>query len=71
MAGLGAMGASGETAVLVAGVFLGSALWWLALSTAVSLVRRRLPDPVLLWINRASGAAIMLCGILALTAAMV
>src|SRR5690349_16751525 len=33
MAGLGAMGASGETAVLVAGVFLGSALWWLALST--------------------------------------
>jgi threonine/homoserine/homoserine lactone efflux protein len=71
MAGLGAMGASAETAVLVAGVFLGSALWWLALSTAVSLVRRRLPDPVLVWINRASGAAIMLCGILALTAAMV
>jgi threonine/homoserine/homoserine lactone efflux protein len=71
MAGLGAMGASAETAVLVAGVFLGSALWWLALSTSVSLVRRRLPDPVLVWINRASGAAIMLCGILALTAAMV
>jgi threonine/homoserine/homoserine lactone efflux protein len=71
MAGLGAMGASGETAVLVAGVFLGSALWWLALSTGVSLIRRRLPEPVLVWINRASGAIIMICGILALTAAMV
>jgi putative LysE/RhtB family amino acid efflux pump len=71
IAGLGAMGASPETAVLVAGVFLGSALWWLALSTGVSLIRRRLPEPVLVWINRASGAVIMICGILALTAAMV
>ena len=70
MAGLGAMSASGQTVVLVAGVFVGSALWWLALSTAVSLIRHRLPEPVLVWINRASGAAIMLCGILALTAAM-
>ena len=71
MAGLGAMGASAETAVLVAGVFLGSALWWLTLSTGVSLIRRRLPEPVLVWINRASGAVIMVCGILALTGAMV
>jgi len=70
MAGLGAMSASGQTAVLVAGVFLGSALWWLALSTAVSLVRHRLPESVLVWINRGSGAAIMAFGILALTAAM-
>ncbi len=70
MAGLGAMSASGQTVVLVAGVFLGSALWWLALSTAVSLIRHRLPQAVLVWINRASGAAIMTFGILALTAAM-
>lgn len=70
MAGLGAMTATGQTAVLVAGVFLGSALWWLALSTAVSLIRHRLPEMVLVWINRASGAAIMLFGIAAMTAAM-
>jgi threonine/homoserine/homoserine lactone efflux protein len=70
MAGLGAMSASGQTGALVAGVFLGSALWWLGLSTAVSLVRHRLPEAVLVWINRASGAAIMIFGILALTAAM-
>lgn len=70
MAGLGAMSASGQTVVLVAGVFVGSALWWLALSTAVSLIRHRLAASVLVWINRASGAAIMAFGILALTAAM-
>jgi len=70
MAGLGAMSASGQTGALVAGVFLGSALWWLGLSTAVSLVRHRLPEAVLVWINRASGAAIMIFGIVALTAAM-
>jgi threonine/homoserine/homoserine lactone efflux protein len=70
MAGLGAMSATGETAVLVAGVFLGSALWWLALSTAVSLMRHRLPATALVWINRASGVAIIVFGILALTAAM-
>ncbi|HLY52484.1 MAG TPA: LysE family transporter [Steroidobacteraceae bacterium] len=70
MAGLGAMSASGETAALVAGVFAGSALWWLMLSGAVTLVRHRLAPEVLVWINRASGAAIMVFGILALTAAM-
>jgi len=70
MAGLGAMSASGQTGALVAGVFLGSALWWLGLSTAVSLVRHRLPEAVLVWINRASGAAIMIFGMVALTAAM-
>ncbi|HKX09016.1 MAG TPA: LysE family transporter [Stellaceae bacterium] len=70
MAGSGAMSASRKTVVLVAGVFIGSALWWLALSTAVSLIRHRLAPSVLVWINRASGAAIMAFGILALTAAM-
>jgi threonine/homoserine/homoserine lactone efflux protein len=70
MAGLGAMSATGQTAVLVAGVFVGSALWWLGLSTVVSLVRHRLPETLLVWINRASGAAIMIFGSLAMTAAM-
>ena len=70
MAGLGAMSASVQTVVLVAGVFVGSALWWLALSTAVSLIRHRMPAALLVWINRASGTAIMIFGILALTAAM-
>jgi len=70
MAGLGAMTATGQTAVLVAGVFVGSAFWWLGLSTAVSLIRHRLPESALVWINRVSGAAIMAFGMLAVTAAM-
>lgn len=70
MAGLGAMGATGQTAALVIGVFVGSALWWLALSTGVSLIRHRLPQMALLWINRVSGAVLMIFGIAALTSAM-
>jgi threonine/homoserine/homoserine lactone efflux protein len=70
MAGLGAMSANGQTVMLVAGVFVGSAAWWLALSTTITLIRHRLPPAVLVWINRGSGAAIMVFGILALTAAM-
>jgi threonine/homoserine/homoserine lactone efflux protein len=53
-------------AVLVAGVLLGSALWWLFLSGAVSLVRARLSAAALVWINRVSAAVILLFGLLAL-----
>ena len=53
-------------AVLVAGVLLGSALWWLVLSGAVSLVRTRLSPAALAWINRLSAAVILLFGLLAL-----
>ncbi len=55
-------------AVLVAGVLLGSALWWLFLSGAVSLVRARLSAAVLVWINRFSAAVMLLFGLLALAA---
>jgi threonine/homoserine/homoserine lactone efflux protein len=71
MASLGAIGASGRTAALVAGVFLGSALWWLGLSTGVSLIRHRLSERTLLWINRLSGAALALFGLAAIAAAAV
>ncbi len=53
-------------AVLVAGVLLGSALWWLLLSGAVSLVRARLSPAALVWINCGSAAVILLFGLLAL-----
>ncbi len=43
---------------LVAGVFLGSLLWWLLLAGAVGLVRGRLTPARLRWINRASGLLI-------------
>jgi threonine/homoserine/homoserine lactone efflux protein len=66
-AGLGVveMGVSGA-GVLVLGVFLGSALWWLALSGVVGLFRERIGTSVLRWVNRVSGAVIAAFGVYAL-----
>jgi arginine exporter protein ArgO len=55
--------------LVAAGVFLGSALWWLLLSGGASMLRERLDARWLLWINRASGAMIVLFGLLALAGA--
>jgi threonine/homoserine/homoserine lactone efflux protein len=67
-AGLGIGGASdyGSAAVLVIGVFLGSAAWWLLLSGGVSLFRERFSPKAMLWVNRLSGAIITVFGVLAL-----
>jgi threonine/homoserine/homoserine lactone efflux protein len=63
-AGLGLTGNTGLTSALlmVAGVFLGSATWWLILSGGVSLLRGAMTPDRLLWVNRASGVLIALLG---------
>ncbi|MBI3980244.1 MAG: LysE family transporter [Chloroflexi bacterium] len=68
-AGLGVVGAAdntGAAGLLVLGVFLGSALWWLILSSGANMVRARLSTEMLRWVNRASGAAITTAGVIAL-----
>jgi len=68
-AGLGLSAAGGNywtALLLVLGVFLGSALWWLTLSTGVSLLRTRFNQAAMGWVNRISGAAIIAFGILAI-----
>jgi threonine/homoserine/homoserine lactone efflux protein len=45
--------------LLVLGVFLGSASWWLILSGSVGLLRSRLTPAMLGWINRISGLVII------------
>ncbi len=67
-AGLGvAAGARYESAaVLVAGVFCGSALWWFTLSTAVGALRHHLSTSGVQWISRVSGAIIAGFGVQAL-----
>lgn len=68
-AGLGVASASGNylsAGVLVLGVFVGSALWWLILSGGVSLFRARFSPHGLRWVNRVSGIIIMVFGLLAL-----
>jgi len=46
-------------ASLVVGVFLGSALWWLTLSTGVGLLRRWVNVTVLRWVNHVSGIVLV------------
>ncbi|WP_246321364.1 LysE family transporter [Paenibacillus germinis] len=40
---------------LVFGVFVGSALWWFALSTVIGMLRDRIHVTAFRWINRISG----------------
>jgi len=68
-AGLGVASASGNylsAGVLVLGVFIGSALWWLILSGGVGLFRTRFTPYGLRWVNRVSGVIITGFGLLAL-----
>jgi threonine/homoserine/homoserine lactone efflux protein len=68
-AGLGAASAGGNylaATMLVCGVFIGSALWWLVLSGGVSVFRSRFDVRTLRWVNRISGIIIAAFGVLAL-----
>jgi threonine/homoserine/homoserine lactone efflux protein len=67
-AGLGLGNFSGDyTAgmLLVLGVFLGSAVWWMFLSVGVGLFRTWFNGPRLRWVNRLSGIIITGFGFLA------
>jgi threonine/homoserine/homoserine lactone efflux protein len=69
--GLGATGADAGAALgLVLGVFLGSALWWVVLSGAVSLLRARFDLLTMRWVNRGSGLLILGFGVLSLGSAL-
>jgi threonine/homoserine/homoserine lactone efflux protein len=59
-------GAYGSASLLVLGVFLGSALWWLVLSGGTGLVRTKLTPARLVWVNRVSRLVIATFGLLAL-----
>ena len=70
-AGLGLTGTGGDgAALLVAGVFLGSATWWVVLTSVVAALRSRVTIPVLTWVNRVSGAAILIFGVVAILGAL-
>ena len=51
---------------LVLGVFLGSAIWWLFLSTTAGTIRKKIEANLLAWINRISGFIILGFGVFAL-----
>jgi threonine/homoserine/homoserine lactone efflux protein len=52
----------GRAALLVAGVWIGSFLWWLALSLGGGSLFGALDRRHLLWINRGSGGILLLTG---------
>ena len=72
-AGIGVGSASKSflsAAAVVLGVFSGSTLWWIILTSVINLLRKKMNAQWLLWINRISGAIIMLFGIVALLSLM-
>ena len=60
--GLGYFSAS----ALVAGVFIGSSLWFLLLSSGVTLFRKKLDLVGLRWVNRIAGILIIISGVIAM-----
>ncbi len=59
-----------DTGALVAGVFCGSLLWWLGLSFGIAGLRRAFGTVRLAWLNRISGAILVLSGLALLAAAL-
>jgi threonine/homoserine/homoserine lactone efflux protein len=50
-------------ALLMTGVFIGSAMWWVILFAGLSLFRLKLSNGVVGWVHRVSGVAIVAFGI--------
>ena len=68
-AGLGLVDTNGDwrsAGLLVLGVFLGSALWWLLLSGGIGILHQSVTPLQLRWVNRLSGAGLAGFGLLVL-----
>jgi putative LysE/RhtB family amino acid efflux pump len=59
-----------EIALVLAGLFCGSIAWWVFLSGATTMARKRLSDRVLMVVNRATAAGLIGFGVLALSRLM-
>lgn len=73
-AGLGLIEGVGDylaASLMVLGVFVGSASWWLLLSGGVSLLRSKFTPAGLRWVNRIAGVIIAGFGVLALISVIV
>lgn len=67
--GLDAGAGYGVASLVVTGVFLGSAFWWVLLSGGVALLRHKLEPAAVRWINRGSGLFLLAYGLAALARA--
>ena len=71
-AGIGLVAGSSflDAGVLTLSVWAGSTLWWVVLCSVVAWLRGRVSTRALLWVNRISGAALVLFGVLAVISAL-
>jgi len=59
-----------SASALVAGVFIGSSLWFLSLSSGVTLFRNKLDLVGLRWVNRIAGILIIISGVIAIVSVL-
>ncbi len=62
--GLGAQRPLWQTSLLVGGIFVGSMSWWTVLATGMNLLRDKVTDRTMWWMNRVAGVAIGCFGLL-------
>jgi threonine/homoserine/homoserine lactone efflux protein len=63
LASFGTLGATTAAVAMVAGVFLGSMIWWTVLSCATAKAGVRLSGRWLPWLNRACGCSLVAYGL--------
>jgi len=63
-----AAGSFTDALVLTLAVWAGSSLWWVVLTSIVGFLRLRVSATALLWVNRLSGAALVVFGVVAIIA---
>ena len=64
--GINGVAAGASPLLLVGGVFFGSALWWLLLSSVVGILGKGIVGEKLVWVHRFSGIVITGFGVVAL-----
>jgi threonine/homoserine/homoserine lactone efflux protein len=63
MLGLGRQRPLWQTSLLVGGIFFGSMTWWIVLTVGATLLRDKVTDNTMRWLNRIGGIAIGLFGV--------
>lgn len=53
-----------DASILVLGVFIGSSAWWLLLSEGISLLRKKVGETSMTWINRVAGMIVTAFGLI-------
>jgi threonine/homoserine/homoserine lactone efflux protein len=62
--GLGQQRPLWQTSLLVGGIFCGSMAWWIILASGANMLRDKMTDQSMVWLNRIGGIAIGLFGLL-------